>query len=86
MADTFQNTLAVNTAQTLTGLTEGGRCRVAADQKLQVEQELSPSGGGTWQVIYEGLPIPAADIGYVGTKLRITNIGSATANVRVNQL
>lgn len=86
MADTFKNTIAAGGTENLTSLTEGGRCRVASDQALRVSQELTDGGGGVWQVIYEGLPIPAADIGYVGTKLRIVNTSPATANVRVNQL
>ncbi len=86
MADLFKNSINAAASENLTGLTEGGAARVAANGKIQILQELDDAGGGTWQVVFEGVPIPAVDVGYVGTKLRITNIDSVAVKARVNQL
>lgn len=87
MADLLKTSIAAGaSASDITGMTEGGQARVASNGKIDILQELDDAGGGTWQVVFSGVAIPAIVVGYVGTKLRITNIDSAAVKVRVNQL
>lgn len=85
MADLAKQTLAANAELALAGLTEHGSVKigVTGNSKIRVEHELHDTGPVRGPV-YEGFG-PAIVADYVGTKLWITNIGSATLNLRVGQ-
>ena len=86
MADKLKTSLAANATSNLTGLTEHGTVRIKTNGTIKVEEELDDTGSGVWQQVAVIGPGPGMDVSYVGTKLNITNIGTAAANVRVGQV
>ena len=86
MADKLKTSLAAAATSNLTSLTEHGTVRIVTNGLLKVSAELDDSGDGVWEQVAIIGPGPGMDVSYVGTKLNLTNIGTAAANVRVGQL
>lgn len=83
MGDAYKNTVAAGATVNLTGLTEHGIVRVAANRGAIVEVELADD---VWTGVLVSNGGFVADVGYLGTKLNITNPGTAAMNLRVSQL
>ena len=85
MADLAIQTLAAAAELALTGLTEHGvvKIGISGGAKILVEQELDDSPA-TRGPVYDGGG-PSVVVDYVGTKLWITNKGTATLSIRVGQ-
>ena len=83
MADLAQKSLLAAATESLTGLTEHGTIRVLSSGPFRVDCE---NASGVFQPVHEARAGGLIDVGIVGTKANIVNIGDGPITIRVGQL